>query len=219
MTRIKRAYSTSEIFKMKRDILDLDGAWHEFIGNPEFGGTWFVWGNSGNGKTSFTLQLCRMLAEFYPTVYNSIEEGTALTMAKAIKRAGLDEVGANFKLVDGESMEDLTARMKRPKGPKVAVIDSLQYSGLTHKSYVAMSRALRTKLLVVVSHADGNQPSGRVAKRIMYDAALKIFIEGYKAFSKGRYLGSTGEFTIWEDGANRYWGMNEQNNNEIEINE
>lgn len=36
----------------------------------------------------------------------------------------------------------------------------------------------------------------------MYDASLKIWVEGYKAFSKGRYIGSNGgEYVIWEDGA------------------
>ena len=40
----------------------------------------------------------------------------------------------------------------------------------------------------------------------MYDATLKIWVEGFKAFSKGRFIGQTGEFTIWDEGAARYWG-------------
>lgn len=35
----------------------------------------------------------------------------------------------------------------------------------------------------------------------MYDADLKIYIEGYVAFSKGRYIGDTGRYVIWEEGA------------------
>ena len=31
-------------------------------------------------------------------------------------------------------------------------------------------------------------------------------VEGYKAFSKGRFIGPTGECTIYEEGARRYWG-------------
>lgn len=39
----------------------------------------------------------------------------------------------------------------------------------------------------------------------MYDASLKIWVEGYKAFSKGRFFGSTGEITLWRQGAEEYW--------------
>ena len=33
----------------------------------------------------------------------------------------------------------------------------------------------------------------------MYDATLKIWVEGFKAFSKGRFIGDKGEFTIWDE--------------------
>ena len=42
----------------------------------------------------------------------------------------------------------------------------------------------------------------------MYDASLKIYVEGFRAFSKGRFFGSVGHFTIWDEGAVRYWGDN-----------
>ena len=47
----------------------------------------------------------------------------------------------------------------------------------------------------------------------MYDATLKIWVEGFKAFSKGRFIGQTGEFTIWDEGAERYWGENVKTDN------
>jgi hypothetical protein len=40
----------------------------------------------------------------------------------------------------------------------------------------------------------------------MYDATLKIWVEGYRAFSKGRFIGSTGQYDVWAEGAERYWG-------------
>ena len=51
-------------------------------------------------------------------------------------------------------------------------------------------------------------PPRRIVRRlrvVMYDASLKIWVEGYKAFSKGRYIGPTGECTVFEEGAKRYW--------------
>jgi len=61
-------------------------------------------------------------------------------------------------------------------------------------------------LLIFISHADGKFPAGRSAKSVMYDATLKIYVEGYKAFSKGRYIGEKGEYTVWPEKAVAYWG-------------
>jgi hypothetical protein len=49
-------------------------------------------------------------------------------------------------------------------------------------------------------------PAGRSAKSVMYDAKLKIFTEGYRAFSKGRYIGSKGHYDIWPERARTYFG-------------
>mgnify|MGYP000320329112 CR=1 FL=1 len=49
---------------MKKETLKLTGAWAEAFGEPERIGVWFIWGNSGNGKSSFVMQLCKELAKF-----------------------------------------------------------------------------------------------------------------------------------------------------------
>ena len=54
------------------------------------------------------------------------------------------------------------------------------------------------------------------AKKVMFDATLKIYVEGFKAFSKGRFIGPTGEYTIWQEGAERYWGgINDEPNKAV----
>ena len=47
---------------MKKETLKLTGAWADAFGEPERIGVWFIWGNSGNGKSSFVMQLCKELA-------------------------------------------------------------------------------------------------------------------------------------------------------------
>lgn len=61
-------------------------------------------------------------------------------------------------------------------------------------------------LFVFSCQARGNKPDGRTANRIMYDAMLKIWVEGYRAHSKGRFLGPRGWLDIWEEGSKDYWG-------------
>jgi len=190
---------------MKKEKFAFTGKWEEAFGAPECVGVWFIWGNSGNGKTSFVMQLCKELAKFGKVGYNSLEEGVSLSMQNAIQRFNMVEENRKVVFLDGESMEELSERLKKPKQPKFIVIDSFQYTQMNYKAYLKFKEMHRDKLIIFISHADGSNPSGRSAKSVMYDSSLKIWVQGYKAFSKGRFIGSTGQYTIWEEGAFKYW--------------
>lgn len=201
-----RAFSAREAMSIKKRTLELQGAMYDAFGTPERSGVWFIWGNSGNGKTSFVMQLAKALTEHGRVAYDSLEEGTSLTMINTLRRYEMDKAGSRFQLLDCEPMDELGARIKRHKSPDFYIIDSFQYTQMTYREYIAFKEAHRGKLLIFVSHADGKNPAGTAAKKVMYDATLKIYVEGFKAFSKGRFIGPTGEFTIWQEGADRYWG-------------
>lgn len=66
----RNAKGVREILGMKFDTLPFEGVWHDAFGTPERRGVWFVWGNSGNGKTSFVMQLCKYLCRFGRVAYN-----------------------------------------------------------------------------------------------------------------------------------------------------
>lgn len=201
-----RALSVTELLNKKYKLFEFTDEWFDAFGCPERTGVWFVWGNSGNGKTSFVLALIKYLARFCKVAYNSLEEGGAHTMQSAFIRAGMIEVSRRVLLIEGEGIDELEARMNKRRSPDVYVIDSLQYMGLTYERYKKLKERHRDKLIIFVSHADGKLPEGRPAKKIMYDSSLKIWVEGYKAFSKGRYIGPNGgTYTIWPEGAQTYW--------------
>jgi hypothetical protein len=191
---------------MKKKTLPFTGAWRDAFGIPEAQGVWFVWGNSGNGKTSFVMQLCKELAKFGKVAYDSLEEGASLSMQNTLRRCKMQEVNRRFLLLDCEPIDQLSARLARPKSPDFVVIDSYQYTQMTYKAYLKLKEANRNKLLIFISHADGSVPAGRSAKSVMYDATLKIWVEGHTAHSKGRFIGDTGKYIVWEEGARRYQG-------------
>lgn len=193
---------------MRKETLGLTGAWAEAFGKPERVGIWFIWGKSGNGKSSFVMQLCKELTKFGRVAYDSLEEGAGLTMQNALRRYGMADVNRRFQVLDCEPVSDLGERMDRRKSPDFYVIDSFQYTQMSYKEYQSFKEAHRDKLLIFVSHADGHNPDGRSAKKVMYDASLKIYVEGFRAFSKGRFFGPASYFTIWDEGAARYWGDN-----------
>lgn len=109
-------------------------------------------------------------------------------------------------LIVVEDMETLRARLRKRRSPRMVIIDSLQYAGLSFEDYMSLVGEFPRHLFVFSCQARGNKPDGRTANRIMYDAMLKIWVEGYRAHSKGRFLGPRGWLDIWEEGAKDYWG-------------
>lgn len=202
---IKRALTVQNIFDKRYKLFDFSGLWFEAFDRPEMSGVWFVWGNSGNGKTSFIIQLIKVLCTFENVVFNSLEEGAGHTLRKSFENFGMSDVKSKLHIVS-EPLADLTKRLKMKKSARIVVIDSFQYTLMSYRDYLAFKQQFPDKLIIFISHADGKNPAGRSAKSVMYDASLKIYIEGYRAFSKGRYIGEKGYFDIWPERALKYWG-------------
>jgi hypothetical protein len=202
--KLNRAISVSQLEAMEFNELPFEGDWQALIGNPELSGSWLIWGDSGNGKTRFALQLCKYLAQFCRVAYNSMEEGASKSMKRAFREVGMGEVKCAVILLDNEPVDELKERLRKRRSPDVIVIDSIQYSGLNYRDYVALRSEFTNKLFILISHADGKNPAGRTAKSIRYDAFVKIRIEGYRAFALSRYGGGK-PFTIWKEGAEAYY--------------
>jgi hypothetical protein len=202
-----RAKSVAEILRYKPKALPFEGAWFDSFGTPELSGCWLIWGNSGNGKTRFTLQLCKYLAQFGRVAYNSLEEGLSLSFQSAIKAVGMQDVARRFVLLDKEPINELRVRLNAQKAPDIIVIDSVQYSGLDKISAKVLVDAFPRKLFIFVSHADGKNPAGRTASAIRFHAGVKLWVEGYRIPAPvSRFKdGACAPFTIWEEGAARYW--------------
>ena len=208
-----RALTVKEVLNKKRQTFPFDGKWADAFGQPERTGVWFIWGRSGNGKTSFVMQLIAELCKYDRVAFDSMEEGDSLSMRQKLVRHGLSKVGSRFHLLNAEPMPELKERLARRKSYNIIVIDSFQYTQMSYRDYIQFKEQNKDKLIVFISHAKGSLPRGSAAEGVMYDATLKIWVEGFKAFSKGRFIGQTGEFTIWDEGAERYWGENVKTDN------
>jgi molybdopterin-guanine dinucleotide biosynthesis protein len=201
---MKKAISIDNLLNKKFKLAALVGAWLAALGLPELSGVWIIWGHSGNGKTSFAMQLAKMLTQFGKVAYVSMEEKARRTMQLSIIRHNMKEVKRRFVLLE-DNMEELKERLSKPKSPNIILIDSFQYTGLNKREYIALKEAYPKKLFIFISHADGKNPEGRAAKFVRYDADIKMRVEVYKMFPVSRFGGGE-PFTIWEEGAKEYWG-------------
>ena len=200
---MKRALTITDIRSYKATTYRLEGGLGDALGEVELTGSWIVWGGSANGKTRFALQLAKALAKHVRVAYDSLEEGLSLSMRHAIEAVGFSDVKRNFVLLDGESIDDLKERLRKQRSPKVVIIDSLQYTGLTYTEYKALRDEFRSKLFIFISHAEGHNPKGAVANSVKYDAFVKVYVEGYRAYPQSRYGGNV-PYTVWPEGAAKY---------------
>lgn len=209
-----KVVSASQVLAIKRRTIQLEGAWGDCLGVIDRTGVVFVWGQSGNGKSSAVMSLAKELTKHGKVLYVSLEEGYALSFQNTLRRFSMQDCGARFQVVTGVDINSISATLTKRRSADFVVIDSFQYSQLNYRRYLDFKRKHSNKLIIFVSHADGKKPAGRAAVNVKYDADQKIWVEGYKAISNGRYRGRTGEYVIWEQGAREYWKVKNSHNNE-----
>ena len=203
---MKRSISAGQVLCVRNRTLPVTEEWQDCLGEEiARNGTVFFWGGSGNGKSTAVMSFAKMLASFGRVLYVSREEGFSVSFQNTVARLGMADCGAAFQVIDEETVETLTERLSKPKSPEFVIIDSVQVMGLSYQAFRGLKERFPRKLFVLVSQVDGKQPDGRGAKKMMYDADLKLWVEGHTVFSKGRFIGRTGTFVIWQEGADRYW--------------
>lgn len=198
-----RAASVDQILKTRFKTLPFEGEWRASFGRPEMTGSWIIWGNSGNGKTRFALQLCKYMCNFGRVAYDSLEEGVSESLKSALIDTNMMDVRRKFVVLDKEPIPQLMERLAQPKSPNIVCIDSLQYTGLTYDDYKRIKEQNPSKLFIWISHADGRNPEGRVAKKVRFDSNIKIWVQGYRAEPVSRYGGGE-PYIIWKEGYERY---------------
>ena len=186
---------------MKIPSFPFTGAWEASLGRPAKSGTWLVWGHSGNGKSSFVMQLGRKLCGWGPVLYVSYEEGVKMEFQRRLKYLHMSEVKSRFTVVTDDTLEELTERLSRPRSARFVIIDSFQYSGWTYEQAKGLVDQFPRKGFVFVSQEYKGQPLGKAAIRLRYMADMKVRVAGYKAYCQGRATGDPGSYyTVWEEG-------------------
>jgi hypothetical protein len=203
--KLNRALSVDDFSRMKFRDFNWSDEWADFFGDTELAGVWIAWADSGNGKTSFALQLCKYLCSHgIRCVYNSLEQGRSKSLQKQILETNFGTAARRFQALNREPIEDLKIRLRKKQSAQLVVIDSLQYTQMKFSDYKALKEEFPNKLFLFISHAKGKEPKGAVADAVRYDADVKIYIEGYRAFCLSR-LGGGAHYDIWPSAAAKYY--------------
>ncbi|MCV9929489.1 ATP-binding protein [Flavobacterium sp. LS1R49] len=197
-----KALTVANIQNQKTQRIKFTEKWYDAFKEPQNKGVWFVWGGSGSGKSTFVMKLCKVLALLSFKVFlNILEEETDDTdFIDRVNLNEMQEVEGNF-LARSYDYNDMVHYLKRKNSPKVVVIDSATYFFESFEQYKQFKRMFKDKIIIITGHASGKNPKHALEDAIMFDAKMKIFVNGYLALCKGRTIGPNGgRFIIWESG-------------------
>jgi hypothetical protein len=211
-----RALSIEQLRNKRFKTMSFEQQWQALTGSPERTGSWLIYGDSGMGKTTFTCMLAKYFSNFDRVLYNSLEEGASLSMQRAFELVQMHEAVNSVVLLDSESIEELSERLRRPKSPSIIFVDSLDYTGINYKQYREIKAEFKSKLFIFTAHGSGKIPDSHLAQRVRFDANVKIKVYGFMAYAKSRYGGGE-PFTIWEEGAKEFHGIKNHNNESYKI--
>ena len=135
---MKRAYSPKEIAAKKWVTLPWDEKWSKPFGFPAENASWFISGASASGKSSFVMQLGKELCNYGTVLYMSYEEKINQSFQRRMGYLKMNEVQGKFRVVTEGSLEEVIARLKKPKSPKFIIIDSFQVAGWDYPQAVEL---------------------------------------------------------------------------------
>lgn len=203
--KLNRALSVDDFERMRFRDFDWSAEWADFFGDTELAGVWIAWSDSGNGKTTFALQLCKYLCSHgVRCCFDSLEQGRSKSLQKQIINTNFGASARRFTVLNRESIDDLKIRLSKKHSPDFIVIDSLQYTQMKFSEYKSLKEMFPNKLFLFISHALGKEPKGAVAQSVRYDADVKIYIEGYRATCLSR-LGGGKFYDIWPEASAKYY--------------
>lgn len=195
----KKAKSLTSIRKTKIERLDFTNQFYDAFGLPQNRGVWFIWGGSGSGKSSLVMQTIKELARNDDVLYNLLEEDPDdASFIERLETFKMHEVEDRVK-VGQYTPEELRVVLRRRNSAKVVVIDSLIYFTRTFDEYLSLKKEFKDKVFIYTGHARGANPREEIEMRVMYDAYMKIRVDAYAAYCKGRSIGSNGgTYIIWD---------------------
>ena len=142
---MKRAYSPKEIAAKKWVTLPWDEKWSKPFGFPAENASWFISGASASGKSSFVMQLGKELCNYGTVLYMSYEEKINQSFQRRMGYLKMNEVQGKFRVVTEGSLEEVIARLKKPKSPKFIIIDSFQVAGWDYPQAVELMETFPKK--------------------------------------------------------------------------
>lgn len=187
--------SMKKIANLKFQLLNFKGKWNDFFGLPQTNFFCVIHGMSGEGKTNFSIQFAKYLAENFGNVlYVSGEEGFAPTFQQKIKALGADTVSRLYAADIRTGQEILT---EIPNRYHFIVIDSVNNMDIDPDMMKAIRNKFKQSGIIAIcqSTKDGKI---RGSYQIVHDSDMAVkVVNGLAVTTKNRFKEKHQEFDVF----------------------
>lgn len=179
---VKKAYSYADIDKRNFKTIEIEDEWLSHWGEVERAGSILIYGKSGHGKTTYTMQAMKAICKSERVHYNSAEEGIRMSFRRSLRLNNMKSVQSKFTF-SKEKYDDMVLRLRKNRQPKVVIVDSVQYcfKGKKDSDYYDLIEEFDSTLFIFISHIAKGEPKGAVADAIKWDCQNVILVEDFKA--------------------------------------
>lgn len=192
-----RAIGVQAFIDKAFDTLAFTGEWKESFGEPEKNFKMILYGNSGEGKTEFTVRFSKYLAEFGKVSYVSPEQGISKSLQDAIKRNQMETVAGKVMFLTGGTFDELLIYIRKSRS-KFIIIDSLDYMKLTVDQFKTLIARFPKKAFIIIAWAKNGSPKSQHAKDIEFMCDIKSLVESFRITLPTSRFGGNKEFVIWD---------------------
>lgn len=188
--------SMQNLADMKFSLLDFDGKWKDFFGQPQTNFFCVVHGMSGEGKSHFSMQFAKYLAQRFGNVlFVSGEEGFAPTFQQKVKSLGADI--KNLYAGNIRTGKELLTEVPNNKFHFI-VIDSLNNMGIDPEVMRNIRKKFNQSAIIAICQ---NTKDGKVrgSYEIMHDSDIIVKVaDGMAVTIKNRFKEKNMSFDVFE---------------------
>lgn len=200
-----RFRTVKNILERQFEVLELEGAWRETLGQPEASGLWLIAGYEKMGKSTLSLLLAQELAQRTKVGYVMAEQGFDKDFQDLLIRLSIG-FNRNLKFMEYLPLEDLDYLLKKKGQPDIIFLDNLTVyvDEMKGGRLLEFIRSNPRKLIILIAHTEKGEvkyATGRLARRL---AKRVIIVDGNRAVVDGRSEG--GHIIINKDRAELFHG-------------
>lgn len=212
-----RGISIHSLKKKTFPKYEFDGVWKDSFGMPPKNAQWLIYGESGNGKTEFCVQLAHYYTNFGKVAYISLEQGISATIQEPFMRYEFSNRPYGIKLYERKnrslSTYDEVKAFVQKTNYRIIIIDSLNYMKVNAAQFIEISEIAkkRKRTLINVAWGKGDKPKSSAGEDIEFMVDEKIYVDRYAIPHPKSRCGGHLPFIIWEEKAKEYHYFLNQN--------
>jgi tRNA uridine 5-carbamoylmethylation protein Kti12 len=179
----KDTMSLYELQSKQFKTLKFDGEWSKLIGTPEQNFALMIYGQPGNGKSTFAVNLSEYLANnFGYVLYNSAEEGVSLSLQDKLKNINSDKLRvSSFK-----DFEGIKKHLKQSLS-KFIVLDSVNHMNLTPDEVEELKKIDPTRGFITIHQVTKNGDY-KGNNKFLHNCDIEIIVDEFVPIvKKNRY--------------------------------